>query len=149
MKKNFEIMQYIATIYRHQMTVLNHNLTESGITAGMYPFLISIEKFPGLSLMKLSKYLLIDRATTTKAVTKLLNSGLIEKTPDGKDKRAFNLYLTPKGENACRIIKVEAADFLKEMVKDIPEEEYIQTINTLDQVLKNIKNMHNSIKKEC
>jgi len=33
------------------------------------------------------------------------------------------------------------------MVKDIPEEEYLQTINTLDQVLKNIKGMHNEIKK--
>lgn len=147
MKKKFEIMQYIAAIYRHQMTVLNHNLTESGITAGTYPFLVSIKRDPGLSLMTLSKYLVIDRATTTKAVTKLLKSGLIEKIPDAKDKRAFNLYLTPKGEKAYRVIKVEAADFLKEMIKDIPEEEYLQTIDTLDQVLKNIKDMHNEIKK--
>ncbi|NDI76935.1 MarR family transcriptional regulator [Psychrilyobacter piezotolerans] len=95
----------------------------------------------------MSKYLLIDRATTTKAVTKLLKSGLIEKIPDDKDKRAFNLYLTPKGEEACKTIKVEAADFLKEMIKDIPEEEYIKTINTLDQMLKNVKNMHTEIKK--
>lgn len=147
MKKKFELIQYIAAIYRHQTAVLNHNITESGITAGTYPFLISIERDPGLSLMTLSKYLLIDRATTTKAVTKLLKSELIEKIPDDKDKRAFNLYLTPKGEDACKVIKVEAADFLKEMVKGIPEEEYLQTINTLDQVLKNIKNMHNEIKK--
>ncbi len=111
------------------------------MTTGLAPFLLSIENSPGVAMISLSRELFIDKATTTKAVTRLIKGGFIDKVADPKDKRAFKLYLTSKGQEVCREVKGEASIFREEILEGCSQEDYQTTLRVLDRVFENMRQM--------
>lgn len=140
MKKK-ELIQTVAIIYRYQVMLLNQRLSEYEVTTGVAPFLLSIDTNPGTSLISLSKELFIDKATTTKAVTKLIKGGFIEKVADPADRRAFKLYITPRGRDICREVIKEASFFREEILEGCSQEDYKTTLKVLDRVFENMRKM--------
>ena len=139
--ENKELIQTVAIIYRYQIMILNQRLSACGMTTGLAPFLLSIENSPGVAMISLSRELFIDKATTTKAVTRLIKGGFIDKVADPKDKRAFKLYLTSKGQEVCREVKGEASIFREEILEGCSQEDYQTTLRVLDRVFENMRQM--------
>ncbi|GLI54935.1 MarR family transcriptional regulator [Propionigenium maris DSM 9537] len=137
--KEKELIQTVAIIYRYQIMILNQRLSKYQMTTGLAPFLLSIDTNPGTSLISLSRELFIDKATTTKAVTKLIDGGFIEKMADPADRRAFKLYITPKGKDICREVRVEASIFREEILEGCSQEDYKATLKVLGQVFENMR----------
>ena len=67
-----------------------------GLQRGQVPFLTRICESPGITPTQLAAALRMDKTTTTKAVQKLVEIGLVAKEPDPRDKRGFRLL--PTGE---------------------------------------------------
>ena len=67
-----------------------------GLQRGQFPFLTRICESPGITPTQLAAALRMDKTTTTKAVQKLVEIGLVAKEPDPRDKRGFRLL--PTGE---------------------------------------------------
>ena len=111
------------------------------MTTGLAPFLLSIENSPGVAMISLSRELFIDKATTTKAVTRLIKGGFIEKVADPSDRRAFKLYLTPKGSEVCKEVRDEAFTFREEILEGCSEGDYKTTLKVLDKIFENMKKM--------
>lgn len=88
----------ISTIYRHLQIYINQKLSIFGFGSGQYLFFINIAKEDGISQKELSEKLLIDKATTAKAIKKLSKLGYISSTQNNLDKRSFYLNLTTKGK---------------------------------------------------
>ena len=139
--KNKELIQTVAIIYRYQIMILNQRLSKYGMTTGLAPFLLSIETSPGVAMISLSRELFIDKATTTKAVTRLISGGFIEKVADPTDKRAFKLYITPKGQEVCSEVKEEASTFREEILEGCSQEDYKTTLKVLDRVFENMRRL--------
>lgn len=139
--KNIEIMQDISIIYRYQVMLLNQRLSKYEMTTGLAPFLLSIDTSPGTSLISLSKELFIDKATTTKAVTKLIDGEFIEKVADPADRRAFKLYITPKGRKVCKEVRREAYSFKEKILVGCSQEDYQTTLKVLEKVFENMRKM--------
>jgi len=139
--KNKELIQTVAIIYRYQIMILNQRLSKYGMTTGLAPFLLSIETSPGVAMISLSRELFIDKATTTKAVTRLISGGFIEKVADPTDKRAFKLYITPKGREVCTEVKEEASTFREEILEGCSQEDYKTTLKVLDRVFENMRRL--------
>jgi len=139
--KKKELVQTISILYRYQVIILNQRLANYGIKTGLAPFILSILNSPGISQIKLSRELCIDKATTTKAVTKLIQGDFIEKVSDQKDKRAFKLYITPKGRDLCKNITDVGRSFKAEILEGCSESDYKTTLKVLDKILENMKNI--------
>lgn len=139
--ENKELIQTVAIIYRYQIMILNQRLSTYGMTTGLAPFLLSIENSPGVAMISLSRELFIDKATTTKAVTRLIKGGFIEKWADPKDKRSFKLYITPKGSDICKEVKEEASTFREEILEGCSQEDYKTTLRVLGRVFENMRRM--------
>lgn len=137
--KKLELMQTISILYRYQVIILNQRLQKYNIRTNLAPFILSILNSPGISQISLSKELCIDKATTTKAVTKLLENEFIEKISDFKDKRACKLYITTKGKELCKNIKIEGHNFKKDILEGCLAKDYKVTLKTLDEILNNMK----------
>lgn len=121
--------------------ILNQRLSKYGMTTGLAPFLLSIETSPGVAMINLSRELFIDKATTTKAVTRLIRGGFIEKVADPADKRSFKLYITPKGRDICREVQEEASTFREEILEGCSQEDYKTTLKVLDRVFENMRKL--------
>ena len=88
---------YISIIYRQMQIQMNHEFSRFGFGSGQYLFFILIAKNKGITQKELSKTLIIDKATTAKAVHKLSELGYIKNRQDENDKRSYHLFLTEKG----------------------------------------------------
>lgn len=71
---------------------------ELKLQRGQFIFLTRICEYPGLSLVELSSLLKVDKATTTKAIQKLIAENYVIKERDSVDKRMWHLYPSAKAK---------------------------------------------------
>lgn len=65
----------------------------------------------------------IDGSTLVRVVAHLVTSGMIERRPDARDRRARRLYLTAEGEAAVATITRAMSDLEARMLTAFPEDE--------------------------
>lgn len=94
---NVSFGHYVSVIYRHLQIYLNHQFTVFGFGSGQYMFFNFISHHEGTTQKELSRKLVIDKATTAKAVNKLIQLGYVEGVQKEEDRRSYGLYLTDKG----------------------------------------------------
>ena len=71
---------------------------ELKLQRGQFIFLIRICECPGIRLVELSNMLKVDKATTTKAIQKLIEENYVIKERDCVDKRMWHLYPLAKAK---------------------------------------------------
>jgi DNA-binding MarR family transcriptional regulator len=69
-----------------------------GLTTGAYTALVAIRDNPGIKQGVLADCMLIKRSNMTKLINSLERRGLVERRASSIDRRAVDLYLTPKGK---------------------------------------------------
>jgi DNA-binding MarR family transcriptional regulator len=97
--------KYISCIHRKVQAYINKELSLYNIGSGQYQFLLKIYKSDGLSQKQLSEDFCIDKATTAKAIKKLIDEQYIVRIDDKFDKRVNRIYITDKGKMLIPIIK--------------------------------------------
>lgn len=90
------VARWISLLHRHGHIYVGRQLKQYNISKGQYIFLNALYKEDGIRQEQLSNHLKIDKGTTAKAIKKLEDDNYIIRTVDGKDKRAYNVYLTEK-----------------------------------------------------
>jgi len=138
----------ISAIYRHIQVRLNKKFTQFGFGSGQYLYFSRISQYEGVSQKELSIMLATDKATTAKAVQKLISLGYIYKVQLENDKRCYKLYLSDKGHEIL-------PDFLKILrattgilKTGMSEEEIESAHKLLDIMFINITN-HNKQEKDA
>ncbi|MBE6522665.1 MAG: MarR family transcriptional regulator [Thermoplasmata archaeon] len=106
---------------------------ELGVTPSGAPFLGEIAYNEGISLKGLTEILMVDKAHTTRTVSKLIEAGLVEDRAEGRE---YSLYLTEEGKAVVDKIKVIMDDAWKGLLKDLTPEE----MDTLMVILQKISN---------
>ncbi len=128
----------ISTIYRHLQIYVNQKFTKYGFGSGQYLFFIHIARNDGICQKELSQRLIIDKATTAKAIKKLSELGYIYSIQNINDKRSFNLHLTEKGKEIQPEIKKILRDTTMVLQQGLSPDEIDKTDKILNQMLNNI-----------
>lgn len=90
--------KHISLLYRYSQIFFNKEFKAYQLGSGQYMFLIELYQNPGITQEQLSELVRIDKATTAKAIAKLIAAGYVTKHTSAADKRAYNLYATDKAE---------------------------------------------------
>lgn len=90
--------KHISLLYRYSQIFFNKEFRLHNLGSGQYMFLIELYKNPGITQEQLSDIVRFDKATTAKAIAKLVAEGYVVKHTSSNDKRAYNLYTTEKAE---------------------------------------------------
>ena len=101
--------------------VTGPKLEAIGMTPATAPFLKVIAENEGISLRELSEILVVDKAHTTRVVSKLIDDGFVVNMAQGP---AYSLHLTPKGKEISGQVKSIVDDAWKSMFRDLTPEEH-------------------------
>ncbi|MGL5381332.1 MarR family winged helix-turn-helix transcriptional regulator [Clostridium sp.] len=130
------ISRYINQFYRQGLSYLGKEYKDYGIGAGQYQFLVYLYIKDGLTHDELTEKIGVDKAITTRVISKLMSEGYIEKVQDNQDKRKFYIYLTDYAKEKREAILDISKKWEKELIKDISEDELIQLYKILRKMSK-------------
>ena len=88
------VLRDIGALSRSIHSINDIRFKQYHLQRSQFIFLTRICEHPGLTQIALTSLLKVDKATTAKAVQKLIAEGYVVKTRDEKDKRAWNLFPT-------------------------------------------------------
>ena len=117
------IYQAIQTLYVLTDDSDRRVLKEFGLTVPQFNVLIHLERHESRCLSDLSKRLLCDRGNMTRIVDRLERAGLVQRMPDGNDRRYVQVTLTTRGEEIRRAAMAQHRASLAQRVSTLSEQE--------------------------
>lgn len=97
--QNDGIARRIAHCSRQLDRLLGKGLSSRNLGSGQVRLLVSVLENPGVTQDSLSRHVGIDKTTTAKAVSRLENSGYLNRLRDSDDRRLRRLFPTEKARN--------------------------------------------------
>ena len=138
MQKNIDsIGRYISILYRAGAMYFNKNFNIGNIGSGQYTFLLFLENNEGVTQEEMTCKLIIDKGTTAKALKKLEEEGLVKRSVDENDKRAYRVYLTADGKDIIKDIRNVLLEWNDILTSDFTEEEKKMALNLLQRMVEN------------
>jgi DNA-binding MarR family transcriptional regulator len=101
------LLRELDALIREINTIYEVKFKKYALQKGQFVYLTRICETPGINLVELSYQLKIDKTTTTKAVQKLVNAGLVVKQQDASDKRIWHLNPTVNAQHVYAEIIAE------------------------------------------
>jgi len=92
-------------------------------------------RFPGLSAVEVAERTMMDKVAVSRAVTKLIKNGRIDREFADADKRRSILNLSVDGKQLHDEIGALALDFEQDLLKGFSEEELVQLNNVMERLL--------------
>ncbi len=90
--------RYITLLYRQMIRQLEQELAPLGLGPGRYLYLFALYIRDGRKQQELADNLGIDKAATTRALSRLESSGYIQRRADQSDGRVTRVFLTERGQ---------------------------------------------------
>jgi len=128
-------------ILRNTQTHLDKVLKEYELSSGSYPYLLKLRGNEGISQNKISEEIGCDKAMSARTITKLIYLGYIDRNKDEADSRAYKLYLTQKAKVIIPKVLDQIHKLVELITKDLNEDEKKITMDSLNKILNNMKNM--------
>ncbi len=130
MLRKISIIDKTAIKYRHE------KFKPIGIGGCDHPYILCIERFPGISQDEITERVIVNKSNTTRTLSRLEEDGYILRTNNEVDKRVLNVELTNKGKEIIAEIKTINGQLEDYLFSDfsIEEKEIFQRL--LDKVYK-------------
>jgi len=97
------VLHDVARMLRYRFDVKARAL---GVTRSQWRLLITLARQPGETQARLADLIEVERITLCRMVDRLEASGLAERRPDPADRRAWRIFLTPRGEKMMVDLRV-------------------------------------------
>ena len=104
-------------------SVDRHIQDKIGVSATQVAALIYLNQNDGCLLVDLSRELMQNKSAITTLVERMEKNGFIEKVPSPIDKRASQLFLTPNGQEICKLSLPFIALYDQNIIEGFKEEE--------------------------
>ena len=137
------IGNYISSFHRIGTSYLAHQFDEYDIGFGQYQFLIQLYLEDGLSHEELTQRVFVDKANTTRAVTKLSDNGYVVIKKDEQDKRKYRIYLTEYAKSIQDDIWKIASQWENQLLGCLEESEVATLSEILTKIAQHNKWMNN------
>ena len=102
-----DVLRQIGTLSRSIHSINDIQFKKYDLQRNQFIFLTRICEHAGINQISLSALLKVDKATTTKAVQKLIKAGYIEKRRNDEDRREWNLYPLERARQVYEAIIAE------------------------------------------
>ncbi|GAK60078.1 transcriptional regulator, MarR family [Candidatus Vecturithrix granuli] len=89
----------IACLYHQARSYFEKELAPYDLGSGAMPVLKALLYHDGINQQELSEKLHVDKATTTRAIAKLIENGYVRREKDIEDHRAYRLFVTQKAQD--------------------------------------------------
>jgi DNA-binding MarR family transcriptional regulator len=128
----------------YRLSVLSHTISTNiarvyekrfGVSIPEWRVIAILGRFPGLSAVEVADRTLMDKVAVSRAVTKLIKSGRIDRQFADADRRRSILNLSEEGRKVHNEIAPLALQFERELLQDISEEDYETYNSILDRLL--------------
>ena len=114
-----------------------------GVSIPEWRVIAILGRYPGLSAVEVADRTLMDKVAVSRAVTKLIKNGRIDREFADADRRRSILNLSEEGRKVHNEIAPLALEFEQELVEDISEEDYEKFNATLEQLLEKARRLGN------
>ncbi|MCD6440855.1 MAG: MarR family transcriptional regulator [Candidatus Marinimicrobia bacterium] len=131
------IGRYLSCLYRHTQMYFDRQLCDYGLGYGSLSFLVILFRNDGIHQEELSRILNIDKATTARAIGKLITRGYLRREPDIHDRRASFIYLTPQGVSLKPELERISRQWSEQLTAGFSDKERTQVYRLLDKMSRN------------
>jgi DNA-binding MarR family transcriptional regulator len=108
------------------------------VTPPQWGVLALLHEHDGLTIGALGQARAIDPPTVTGIVTRLEQSGLVERRHDLEDRRVVKVHLTGEGRDSMRFLPAAVAEFNDLMTQGINEDEQRDFLAKLQKIIANL-----------
>lgn len=134
-----EILREVGMLSRCIQSISDIKFREINLQRGQFIFLTRICEQPGINLIELSNILKVDKATTTKAIQKLLKEKYVLRERDVADKRMWHLFPSSKAKEIYSYIIQEENQNIEICLKGFTLEERHTVYQLLKKMRENIE----------
>lgn len=106
-----------------------------GVTIAQCHALVEIGRAKSISLNDLSELLDLENSTMSRTVNNLVNSELVKRDIDPKDRRYVTISLTEGGTKTFEEIEQSMNLYYKRVYSSIPEDKRLQVMESMDILL--------------
>lgn len=140
--------KHVSLIYRYSQIFFNAQLKKYNLGSGQYIFLINLFENNGISQEQLSDMVKIDKATTARAVAKLVNENYVIRKVSETDKRAYNIYTTDKADAIKPALFAILDAWNQTMLDGFSKQDRETLLNLIEKVGSNILKQANQFSEE-
>jgi DNA-binding MarR family transcriptional regulator len=132
-----DFLPYRLSITSHTVSTNVARLYEKrfGVSIPEWRVIAILGRFPGLSAVEVAERTLMDKVAVSRAVTKLIKNGRIDRQFADADRRRSILNLSEEGKKVHNEIAPLALEFERELVEDISKDDYDKFNAILEQLL--------------
>ncbi len=138
------LLSEVATLFSRSTRVLDPIRLQVwdhlGIALPQLRILFRVRASPGIDLRGLAAELRISPSAASQQVDKLVERGLLERSPDLRDRRRLQLFLTELGTAATRAISTAAIDYVISLFESVEDDDLQQFKRLLQLVLDTAEN---------
>jgi len=130
--------RYISIIKRKCQLYLDRNLSRYGLGKGLYLLLLELKREEGINQKKLADRVVLDQASVTRAVKKLLDLGFVNRAEDSSDGRARNIFLTEKGSKILKTVQLSLNEWDAMAIRGFSEADREKLTKLLEKMAGNL-----------
>lgn len=132
-----DFLPYRLSITSHTVSTNIAHVYEKrfGVSIPEWRVIAILGRYPGLSAVEVAERTLMDKVAVSRAVTKLIKSGRIDREFADADRRRSILNLSDDGWKVHNEIAPLALEFERELVQDIDQDDYERFNRILEQLL--------------
>jgi len=133
------IGRLLAHIHKYTRRFMSEHLDQYGLGGPTYGFLFILYRMDGITEKEITEHMLVDKATTTRAISKLEDSGYVRRERDEMDKRSHKIYLTKKAEDLRPKFQKLKKDWNEIVLGDLNEYEKRTLLDLLNRIESNLQ----------
>ena len=116
----------------------NARTRDSGVTALQWRLITYLKRHEGVRQGPLAELIEVEPITLSRMVDRLAEAGLVERRPDPADRRAWQLYLTPRARERLGGIRPAVEALNAEALEGLSAAEIDQLVDFVERVRGNL-----------
>jgi len=138
-----DFLPYRLSITSHTVSTNIARIYEKrfGVSVPEWRVIAILGRYPGLSAVEVADRTLMDKVAVSRAVTKLIKTGRIDRQFADADRRRSILNLSAEGRQVHNEIAPLALQFEQELLHDISDDDYETFNRILEQVLEKARRL--------
>lgn len=127
----------ISTIYRKINIWKNEKAAPYGLSAAQVPIVILVCKNDGMSQNDVVEQMALEKSVVAKSIGKLITSGYLTRQKNPEDKRAYDLFPTPKAMEIYPALVQQGQQCMNLLTTGLSVAQKEQLSKLLDKLLEN------------
>lgn len=118
--------------------IASHYFEQYQLTLSQAKALLGVRRWQGIRQVDLADFMDIQPISLARLLDQLAENGWIERRPDPKDRRAFQLYLTPAAAPIVKVVTAASAEFQRQALDGLTTDQQQALFAGLNRVRANL-----------